>query len=100
MDYSRRSICFAARLVLQRQPREGISRLIAWLSPHHFACPEQSIGASCSGKTNGVVAANVMRNPRPNIQRVLQSLEQNVPATLSGAMGTYPLHYPIRREKE
>jgi len=41
--------------------REKMSRLIAWLSPHHFACPEQSIGASFSGKTNGVVAAHVMR---------------------------------------
>jgi len=46
-------------LVLQRQPRGEMSRLVAWLSPHHFACPEESIGASFSGKTNGVVAANV-----------------------------------------
>jgi hypothetical protein len=26
MDYCRRSICFAANLVLQRQPREEMSR--------------------------------------------------------------------------
>jgi len=65
MEYRVRSICFAANLVLQRQPRGEMSRLGAWLSPHQFACPEKSIGASDSGKTNGVVAANVVRHGRP-----------------------------------
>lgn len=59
-DYCCRSIVFAARLVLQRQLLEINCRLEAWLAPHHFACPEQSIRANYSGKNNGVLTPNVM----------------------------------------
>jgi hypothetical protein len=39
MDYSRRSIVFAADLVCSASHAEKITRLIAWLSPHQLRLP-------------------------------------------------------------